>query len=98
MIFYYYGNIWNNRNFFLLIVQKLHRCCLKHRILHYAPETAAKIININCVLHNLCIDNNLENVAPQLEDDTLDGIFNPIIEDNNPLENVFRRNRKNFST
>lgn len=79
------------------VLKMRFRCCLKHRTLHYAPETAANIINICCALHNLCIDNNLENVPPQLNDDLLDGIFPPIHEENNP-ENVFRENRRILPT
>lgn len=30
------------------------RCTLGHRVLHYDPATAAKIINACCVLHNIC--------------------------------------------
>ncbi|KAJ8966137.1 hypothetical protein NQ317_017980, partial [Molorchus minor] len=37
------------------------RCLLKHRMLHYPPERASKIINAVVVLHNMCIDANLPN-------------------------------------
>ncbi|XP_060809927.1 putative nuclease HARBI1 [Amyelois transitella] len=30
------------------------RCLLGHRVLHYHPDVAAKIINACCVLHNMC--------------------------------------------
>ncbi|KAJ8926478.1 hypothetical protein NQ314_021153 [Rhamnusium bicolor] len=36
------------------------RCLLKHRVLHYAPNKASKIINACVLLHNMCIDNNVE--------------------------------------
>lgn len=54
------------------------RCLLKHRVLHYKPETASKIINTCCALHNLCIQNNLPEVPPEDDDDEdifHDGIF-----------------------
>lgn len=41
------------------------RCCLKHRVLHYDPVTACKIINSCAFLHNLCIEHNI----PEPEDD-----------------------------
>lgn len=34
---------------------------LKHRVLHYEPLKASKIINACVVLHNICIDNNVSN-------------------------------------
>lgn len=38
------------------------RCLLKHRVLHYGPQKASKIINACAILHNLCITNNLPPV------------------------------------
>ncbi|XP_067128935.1 putative nuclease HARBI1 [Centruroides vittatus] len=35
------------------------RCLLKHRVLHYHPETASNIIIACVVLHNICIKNNI---------------------------------------
>lgn len=37
------------------------RCLLKDRVLHYTPEKASKIINACCVLHNICVKDNLED-------------------------------------
>lgn len=34
---------------------------LKHRVLHYEPLKASKIINACVVLHNICIDNNVSD-------------------------------------
>lgn len=42
------------------------RCLLQHRTLHYAPEKAAQIIVACCILHNICIDNNI--VIPDDDD------------------------------
>ena len=50
------------------------RCLLKHRVLHYNPPTASKIINTCCALHNMCIDNNLPDVEPEESDDLFDGL------------------------
>lgn len=36
------------------ILKNRWRCILGHRVLHYHPDTAAKIINACCVLHNIC--------------------------------------------
>ncbi|KAI4455776.1 hypothetical protein MML48_9g00002260 [Holotrichia oblita] len=53
------------------------RCLLKHRVLPYAPNRASKIINSCCILHNMCIENNLPPVP--LDDDDFDldfGMYN----------------------
>ncbi|KAI4455524.1 hypothetical protein MML48_9g00004446 [Holotrichia oblita] len=44
------------------------RCLLKHRVLHYVPDHACKIINACAVLHNLCIHHHLEEPLLQDED------------------------------
>ncbi|XP_030758026.1 putative nuclease HARBI1 [Sitophilus oryzae] len=41
------------------VLKNRFRCLLRHRTLHYDPVMAGKIINACCVLHNLCIDNNI---------------------------------------
>jgi len=33
---------------------------LKHRILHYSPVKACKIVNACTVLHNICVENNVQ--------------------------------------
>ncbi|XP_018572113.1 putative nuclease HARBI1 [Anoplophora glabripennis] len=38
------------------------RCLLKHRTLHYSPQRSSKIINACCILHNICVDNNLRPI------------------------------------
>lgn len=40
------------------------RCLLRHRCLHYAPTTAAEIVNACCVLHNIAIDARLPDPEP----------------------------------
>nr|CAI5840098.1 unnamed protein product [Callosobruchus analis] len=34
------------------------RSLFKHRVLHYDPETACKIIDTCCILHNICMFKN----------------------------------------
>ncbi|KAJ8929483.1 hypothetical protein NQ314_017815 [Rhamnusium bicolor] len=42
------------------VVLKLRfRCLLKHRVLHYTPQTSCKIINSCVILHNICIQNGI---------------------------------------
>ncbi|KAK3910207.1 Putative nuclease [Frankliniella fusca] len=36
------------------------RCLLRHRVLHYEPLKASRVINACCVLHNICTRANLE--------------------------------------
>ncbi|KAJ0176455.1 hypothetical protein K1T71_007634 [Dendrolimus kikuchii] len=38
------------------VLKNRWRCLLGHRVLHYHPIKAAKIINACCVLHNMCIN------------------------------------------
>nr|CAI5851343.1 unnamed protein product [Callosobruchus analis] len=42
------------------VLKSRFRCLLKHRVLHYEPETASQIINACAVLHNICMANNVE--------------------------------------
>ncbi|KAI4455537.1 hypothetical protein MML48_9g00013212 [Holotrichia oblita] len=51
------------------------RCLLKHRVLHYAPDHACKIINACAVLHNLCIHHHLEEPLLQDEDSNYGNIY-----------------------
>ncbi|XP_018359006.1 PREDICTED: putative nuclease HARBI1 isoform X1 [Trachymyrmex cornetzi] len=48
------------------VLKMRFRCLLKHRVLHYSPPTASKIIYTCAVLHNMCIN---ENVPLYLNDD-----------------------------
>ncbi|XP_052755270.1 putative nuclease HARBI1 [Galleria mellonella] len=43
------------------------RCLLVHRVLHYAPEVAASIVNACVVLHNMTVKSNIP--APTLTDE-----------------------------
>lgn len=53
------------------------RCCLKHRVLHYSPVIASKIINTCVILHNMCISHNIPDSLPEEGDDVLDfGMYN----------------------
>ncbi|XP_063223108.1 putative nuclease HARBI1 [Bacillus rossius redtenbacheri] len=35
------------------------RCLLKHRVLHYKPDQASRIVNVCTVLHNMCLQENV---------------------------------------
>ena len=41
------------------VLKARFRCCLKHRVLHYSPQKASKIINTCAVLHNICLHFNI---------------------------------------
>lgn len=57
------------------VIKMRFRCLLKHRVLHYKPEKCCKIINACCLLHNLCIQNNVPLV--DIDDPEADfGIIN----------------------
>lgn len=67
------------------------RCLLKHRVLHYSPSIASKIIYTCAVLHNMCI---IQNVPLYLNDDLnnedLDlGMYD---NENRDEENILDRN------
>ncbi|KAK5647958.1 hypothetical protein RI129_002850 [Pyrocoelia pectoralis] len=59
------------------VLKSRFRCLLKHRVLHYSPLQAAKIIYSCCVLHNILIQNNVE------VDEDLENEDNAIIHNNN---------------
>lgn len=50
------------------ILKNRFRCLLGVRGLHYGPEKAAKIMNICCALHNICIYYNVSNQEYDDED------------------------------
>lgn len=71
------------------VLKMIFRCLLKHRVLHYDPEKASKIINACVVLHNLCIDHNVPEVD---EDDNIEemdlGIYVPIINNDENIQRI----------
>lgn len=40
------------------VLKQRFRCIFKHRVLHYSPTRAAKIIYSCAILHNMCILRN----------------------------------------
>ena len=71
------------------------RCLLKHRVLHYSPPVASKIIYTCAVLHNMCIIQNIPLLLENDNDEELDfGIYNDenYNENNIPERNVRRIN------
>ncbi|KAF2890356.1 hypothetical protein ILUMI_15818 [Ignelater luminosus] len=56
------------------VLKMRFRHLLRHRVLHYTPTMASKIINACCIFHNMCIAGNLPDPEPEDEDLYL-GIF-----------------------
>lgn len=73
------------------VLKNRFRCLLKHRVLHYTPESASRIINACVVLHNMCITHNIPE--PELEDEQFD--FGMYIQ-NVPLADNIARNNPDF--
>lgn len=60
------------------------RCLLKHRVLHYTPTTAGRIVNACSVLHNICIKYNIPELEEELEDHDIDlGMLEENIQEGN---------------
>lgn len=79
--FLYTNYLGKLKNYFFF-----NSCLLKHRVLHYSPVTASKIVNACVVLHNMCIENN-EVLHTEDHIDFADfGVFEPIRHENN--ENI----------
>lgn len=77
------------------VLKMRFRCLLRHRVLHYKPAVACRIINSCVVLHNMCIKYNIplpENEEPGIDIDFGIIINNgqdvAIVNDNNPLRRV----------
>uniref|UniRef100_A0A1B0GMB9 Uncharacterized protein n=1 Tax=Phlebotomus papatasi TaxID=29031 RepID=A0A1B0GMB9_PHLPP len=51
------------------ILKSRFRCLLRHRVLHYDPTTVSRIITTCCILHNMCVNANMEFVADDEDDD-----------------------------
>lgn len=50
------------------VLKMRFRCLLKHRTLHYKPAISCRIINSCVVLHNMCVEYNIqlpENDEPE---------------------------------
>lgn len=50
------------------VLKNRFRCLIKHRILHYSPQKASQIINACVVLHNICIQNNIQLILDDNEE------------------------------
>lgn len=78
------------------VLKMRFRCLLKHRVLHYSPPTAAKIINTCAVLHNICIRENVPLDLNNDDEEKFDfemNINRNNIEENNASErNIHRIN------
>lgn len=59
------------------------RCCLKHRVLHYSPETACKIINACVILHNMCMEYNIPEPEPEVDEAVLEMNIEGVIDEDN---------------
>lgn len=44
------------------VLKNRFRCLIRYRTLHYSPTMAGRIVNACCVLHNLCIENNIPEI------------------------------------
>ncbi|XP_018567994.1 putative nuclease HARBI1 [Anoplophora glabripennis] len=62
------------------VLKNRFRCLLKHRVLHYSPTMARKIINSCVVLHTMCVSNNM----PQPDFEDMENIDYRIYEVENP--------------
>lgn len=69
------------------VLKSRFRCLLKHRVLHYEPAIACKIINACVALHNICIENNVPLVELEPDEEEIDfGLLVP-----NPVDDVIIR-------
>lgn len=76
------------------LLKNRFRCLLKDRVLHYAPETATKLINICVILHNLCIHNNVPLLLeePYVAEENDDAVVNALNDMN--FDNYLTRGRQ----
>lgn len=71
------------------VLKSRFRCLLKHRMLHYAPNVACKIISACVVLHNICREHNVPEVEEEIEQFDF-GVMNQNFGDNEE-ENIARQ-------
>ncbi|KAL5237402.1 hypothetical protein ACI65C_004812 [Semiaphis heraclei] len=71
------------------VLKMRFRCLLKHRVLHYTPNKASKIINTCVVLHNMCIMDNVPLLDIGEDDSTDLGIYQQLEESvNNDVADI----------
>ena len=59
------------------VLKNRFRCLLKHRVLHYRPQMASKIINACVVLHNMCLQHRIPEPEFDAEMEQADlGLYN----------------------
>lgn len=65
------------------VLKARFRCLLKHRVLHYSPNMASKIVNACIVLHNICVENHVQAIY-EVDENNFDfgHIDQPIFEEN----------------
>jgi hypothetical protein len=68
------------------LLKNRFRALLKHRVLHYSPEAASRIINAAVVLHNMCLYHQIPE--PDRNEEIINADFGIIDEDINNAANV----------
>lgn len=71
------------------VLKQRFRCLLKHRVLHYSPQRAAKIVLSCAILHNIAIQQNLLPLEVANEDNEID-----IVQDNQVNPNYLHEGRR----
>ncbi|KAJ8936288.1 hypothetical protein NQ314_012425 [Rhamnusium bicolor] len=69
------------------VLKMRFRCLLKHRVLHYAPQMACKIIIAVLSFHNLCIENRM----PEIEEENNDFDFGMLQNERNIVNDRIER-------
>ena len=58
------------------VLKSRFRCLLRHRTLHYKPDVAGNIFYAVSILHNICIENNVQlDDEINEDDDNIDGML-----------------------
>lgn len=65
---YYSSHVRNTVEWCIGVLKARWRCLLAHRVLHYSPLTAGKIVNACVVLHNIANASNIPIPELQGED------------------------------